>query len=125
MPASTTGPGGHGRLLESAGYNVAYTAGSHDGGIDLIASRPDLHGAIQLRLYVQCKSQTHPVGVDVVRALIGALPSGQGSGVVVSPGGFSAEARQVARDRGVTLWGPEDIARLGSESAGSPGHQDH
>jgi SNF2 family DNA or RNA helicase len=109
-----------GRLLEAAGYNVAFTPGSHDQGIDIVASKPDLHGTFQMRLFIQCKSQTHPVGVDVVRALVGSLPSGQGIGVVVSPGGFSGEAKAAARERGVTLWGLSDIEKLaGLDLAGS------
>jgi hypothetical protein len=108
-----------GRLLESAGYNVVFTPGSHDRGIDIIASKPDLQGTFQVRLFVQCKSQTHPVGVDVVRALVGALPQGQGTGVIVSPGGFSAEAKAAARERGVTLWSLTDIEKLaGTDQTG-------
>jgi SNF2 family DNA or RNA helicase len=109
-----------GRLLESAGYNVSFTPGSHDQGIDIVASKPDLHGTFQVRLFIQCKSQTHPVGVDVVRALVGSLPAGQGTGVIVSPGGFSGEAKAAARERGVTLWSLSDIEKLaGTDVAGS------
>ena len=109
-----------GRLLESAGYNVAFTPGSHDHGIDIVASKPDLHGTFEVRLFIQCKSQTHPVGVEVVRALVGSLPAGQGIGVIVSPGGFSGEAKAAARERGVTLWSLADIEKLAAADAPGP-----
>jgi hypothetical protein len=128
-PAAPTAPGSMGpiefeqhigRLLEAAGYNVAFTPGSHDQGIDIVATKPDLHGTFQVRLFIQCKSQTHPVGVEVVRALVGSLPAGQGIGVIVSPGGFSAEAKAAARERGVTLWSLSDIEKLAGMNPAGP-----
>jgi len=59
-------------------------------------------------------------GVEVVRALVGSLPAGQGIGVIVSPGGFSAEAKAAARERGVTLWSLSDIEKLAGMNPASP-----
>jgi SNF2 family DNA or RNA helicase len=104
-----------GRRLELAGYAVEFTAPSHDGGIDLVATRVDAGGLARSKLYVQCKLSARPVGVGAVRELIGSLPPVVGgvTGVVASRAGFSAEARSLARVRGIDLWGPEDLDRLG------------
>jgi SNF2 family DNA or RNA helicase len=104
------------RRLEVAGYAVEFTAPSHDGGIDLVATRVDGGGLTRSKLYVQCKLSARPVGVGAVRELIGALPPlvGGVTGVVASRAGFSSEARSLARVRGIALWGAEDLDRLGA-----------
>jgi hypothetical protein len=104
------------RRLELAGYVVEFTAPGHDGGIDLVAIRVDAGGLARSKLYVQCRVSARPVGVGAVRALIGSLPPLVGSvtGVVASRAGFSAEARSLARVRGIDLWGPEDLDGLGT-----------
>jgi hypothetical protein len=104
------------RRLELAGYTVEFTASSHDGGIDLVATRVDAGGLARSKLYVQCKVSARPVGVGAVRELIGSLPPlvGGVTGVVASRAGFSADARSLARVRGIDLWGPEDLDRLGA-----------
>ena len=102
--------------LEAAGYAVEFTAPSHDGGIDLVATRVDASGLSHSKLYVQCKLLARPVGVGAVRELIGSLPpvAGGVTGVVASRAGFSAEARSLARVRGIDLWGAEELERLGA-----------
>jgi superfamily II DNA or RNA helicase len=102
--------------LEVAGYMVEFTAPSHDGGIDLVATRVDAGGLARSKLYVQCKVAARPVGVGAVLELIGSLPPlvGGVTGVLASRAGFSAEARSLARVRGIDLWGPEDLVRLGA-----------
>jgi hypothetical protein len=54
--------------------------------------------------------------VDVVRQLIGSLPplTGGVTGVLASRAGFSSDARGAARVRGIDLWGPEELDRLGA-----------
>lgn len=103
------------RRLELAGYVVEYTPASHDGGIDLVASKVEAAGLARSLLYVQCKASARPAGVDAVRELIGALPPDAGgvTGVLAARGGFSVEARSWARVRGIELWGLEELARLG------------
>lgn len=91
-----------GDLLRRLGWSVELTPPSRDGGIDLRISKVDAVG-IETRLYIQCKNQQAPVSVDVVRALNGVLdPTIQG--VVAAPGGFTADARVFAEDRGIQLW---------------------
>jgi len=101
------------RLLERRGWRVETTPLTHDGGIDLRASRVvDIGG--ETVLYIQCKNYQSPAGVDVVRQLNGVLPKHQpGSrGVVVCPSGFSADARSFAKDRGILLWDRHHIFEL-------------
>jgi SNF2 family DNA or RNA helicase len=62
-------------ILERKGYVVKKTPRSRDGGIDLIASMTDEVGITQ-ELYIQCKDHARPVGVEVVRELIGVIPVG-------------------------------------------------
>ena len=102
-----------GHLLELSGYSVEFTPESHDGGIDIVATRTEAAGLAGSVLYVQCKSSDHPVGVAEVRQLLGSLPPfAPGVGVVASAGGFSQEAAELARLRGVRLWGPAELSKL-------------
>jgi hypothetical protein len=102
--------------LEAAGYSVEFTASPHDGGVDLIATKFEAGGLTRSALYVQCKLHAEPIGVEAVRALIGSLPplAGGVTGVLAAPSGFSTFARSLARVRGIDLWGPEELSRLGA-----------
>ncbi len=102
-----------GGLLQRKGWHVESTPLSRDGGVDLIARRFDDVGAESV-LYIQCKNQSNPVGVPVVRELNGALPSLQTGvrGVVVCPSGFTADARAFARIRGLVLWDRHGLFQL-------------
>ena len=94
------------KLLESKGWEVEATPPTRDGGVDLIARRDDEIG-LESILYVQCKNYASPVGVDVVRELNGVLPRQLigTRGVLVCPGGFTADAIAFAKDREIALWG--------------------
>jgi SNF2 family DNA or RNA helicase len=97
-------------LLSRQGYHVEHVGHARDGGIDVIAEKSDAVGA-PLRLFIQCKDTRHPVGLEAVRGLNGALPPGDRSitGVLVSPAGFTPEARSFAFARHLQLW---DAAKL-------------
>ncbi len=99
--------------LREQGYKVESTPRSHDGGIDLIASRMDLLG-IESRCFIQCKNLTNPVAVSVVRELIGAAASVDQSAtlIVAAPSGFTSEAKALARPRGVLLWDAKALESL-------------
>ncbi len=101
--------------LERAGYFVELTPRSHDGGIDLVATKVEAGGLARSQLWVQCKLSSRPSGVDAVRELIGSLPPAPAgvTGVLVARAGFTAEAAAWARVRGIELWGPEELRRLG------------
>ena len=101
------------RLLTKRGWKVETTPATRDGGIDVRAERTsDVEGS--LTLLVQCKNHAQPVGVDVVRELSGVIPLDRPAvrGVVACPGGFTADARQFARQRGILLWDRSELFRL-------------
>lgn len=100
-------------LLEHKKWKVESTPLTRDGGIDLIARRHDDIG-LEIILYIQCKNHASPVGVDVIRELNGVLPGGSKSvkGVVVCPNGFTADATNFAKDRGISLWDRHNLFEL-------------
>ena len=102
-------------LLKTRGWTVDRTPLSHDGGIDLIARRTDEVG-IEQTLYVQCKDHARPVGVEVVRELIGVLPAGSTiQGVLAAPAGTTGDATALAKARGVVIWDETSLSRLEGE----------
>ena len=103
------------RILEQRGWTVERTPRSRDGGVDVIGSRTDEVGIEQL-IYVQCKDHSRPVGVQVVRELIGALPTDQNVyAVLVAPAGLTSDAQQVANKRGVIVWDQHKLDELEAE----------
>lgn len=99
-------------LLSSRGWAVQRTPVSRDGGVDLIARRTDEVG-IEQTLYVQCKDHARPVGVEVVRELIGVLPAGTTvQGVLVASSGITADAAALVAQRGVVIWDDAALTRL-------------
>ena len=99
-------------LLSSRGWVVERTPRSRDGGVDLVARRTDEVG-IDQTLYVQCKDYARPVGVEVVRELIGVLPVGTTvQGVLAASSGVTADAAALAAQRGVVIWDDAALTRL-------------
>ena len=91
-------------VLQSRGWDVQRTPRSRDGGIDLIASRIDEVGLTQT-LYVQCKDYARPVGVEIVRELLGVLPpDGSVRALIVAAAGLTVDAAKLAERRNVTVW---------------------
>lgn len=104
------------RILEHRGWTVEHTPMSRDGGIDLIGSRTDEVGIEQL-IYVQCKDYSRPVGVQVVREFLGALPTERKvHAVLAAPQGLTGDALRVANDRGVIVWDEGKLGQLEAES---------
>jgi len=102
-----------GERLESHGFRVSRTPLSHDGGVDLLASRCD-HLGIESTLHVQCKNTNTPVGVGTVRELRGVVPD-RSSGVtpiVACPSGFTSDAIAFAVQSGVLLWDMDALKNL-------------
>ena len=99
-------------LLRRLGWSVETTPRSRDGGVDLVATRSDELG-IEDCLYVQCKDHARPVGVDVVRELLGVLPPHRVvRPVLVSPAGVTGDAQSLARERNVLVWNEERLLAL-------------
>ena len=101
-------------LLSKIGYKVKTTPISRDGGIDLIASKDDEVGISQ-ELIIQCKDYAKPVGVSVVRELIGSSPKeGNPIAVLVSPSGVTSDARKAAALGNVAVWDEAKLTELES-----------
>jgi len=104
------------RLLERKGWKVETTPITRDRGIDLIARRVDEIG-VETSLYIQCKNHASPVGVEVARALNGALPQQLSGirGVLVCPSGFTASAVAFAKERDLVFWDRHQLFALAHE----------
>jgi restriction system protein len=104
-----------GALLVGMGYYVPRIASpGPDGGVDVVAYRDPL-GVSSPRLKVQVKHREQKVTVQEVRELEGVLRKEGDIGLIVSSGGFTAEAEREIRsspkhietmdlDRLITLW---------------------
>lgn len=110
-----------GAALRNAGYRVANQAlPGPDGGVDLVVERD------RKRVLVQCKHwQTKPVGVGVIREIVGVVASRKADGaMVVTSGRFTDEAKAFAARTGVDLIDGERLQKLigagQSESVGAP-----
>lgn len=100
------------RILSAHGWSVERTPCSRDGGIDLIATKLDAVG-IEQTIYVQCKNQARPVGVEVMREFVGVLPIGKNiQPILASPTGATADAVRLAKQRGVMIWDESTLSRL-------------
>ncbi|GMU84234.1 MAG: hypothetical protein AMXMBFR47_41040 [Planctomycetota bacterium] len=100
------------RVYEAQGYSVQRTGASHDGGVDVIASRES--GGARDRIAVQCKHQKDNVGRPVLQQLWGVVsadPSFTRADLVTSAN-FSREARAFAIGKRVTLIERETLIRL-------------
>jgi HJR/Mrr/RecB family endonuclease len=80
-------------MFEKLGYSVTLTKETHDGGKDLMILRSSILG--NFLIYTECKrnSPDRPVGVRVVRELLGSITAdGATAGVIVTSSYFSPEA---------------------------------
>jgi len=101
------------QLFRDLGYDTELTRQSRDGGVDVIARREDVVG-VTTTLYIQCKNHVAPVGVETIRAVVGAVPVDDlgGRPMVVCPAGFSAQAVTFAEARDVQLVDCERLREL-------------
>lgn len=88
--------------LESKGYKTDYKAASRngDGGIDIQASKGSEN------LLVQCKYWKDPVGVSVIREMIGTLityPEGSKKGVIVTSSELTIPAIELAMQHDIQI----------------------
>jgi len=99
-------------ILRNRGWSVQNTPTSRDGGVDVIGTKIDEVG-IEEVIYVQCKDYNRPVGVTVVRELLGVIPEqGNVRPVLAAPSGVTGDAERLAKQRGVILWDKSKLAEL-------------
>jgi len=99
-------------ILRAMGYKAKVSPKGPDRGVDVIAS-PDGLGLTQPRIKAEVKHRDGSMGAPAIRGFIGALREGD-SGLFVSTGGFTREARYEA-DRStfpLTLVDLDDLADL-------------
>lgn len=82
-------------FLRMAGYEAQETNTGADGGVDIRITKPTVEG---FKGVVQCKAwNTYKVGVKPVRELFGIMAAERISyGMVITSGGFTAEAEEFA-----------------------------
>lgn len=102
----TLDPGGHFEIIQDVKLPEVHGAKSQ---VDiLLRSRNKLMGD----LLISCKSSKYPVGIDHVREWSDVVQRhGASGGAIVSPTGFTAEARLAAADpqRRISLWLPRRL----------------
>lgn len=99
-------------ILRAMGYKAKVSPKGPDRGVDVVAS-PDGLGLTQPRIKAEVKHRDGAMGAPAIRGFIGTLRDGD-SGLFISTGGFSREARYEA-DRctfPLTLVDMDDLANL-------------
>ncbi|MGA2707671.1 MAG: restriction endonuclease [Steroidobacteraceae bacterium] len=99
------------------GYRVDGRGGSGpDGGIDLIATKA------KKRILIQCKHwKTQQVGATVIRELHGLVTARRADGgVVITGGGFSREAKELARTCRIRLIDGDRLQHIIGSAQSSP-----
>ncbi|MEY2881266.1 MAG: hypothetical protein RLZZ15_3646, partial [Verrucomicrobiota bacterium] len=93
-------------LFENAGYKARLRPSGGEANLELL--RPNMSEPVVL---ICClPGAAGMAGPRVVRELFaGLVSSGVDAGWVISPGGFSSEARAEATDRGITLINGEEL----------------
>jgi len=81
-------------ILRAMGYKAKVSPKGPDRGVDVIAS-PDGLGLTQPRIKAEVKHRSGSMGAPSIRGFIGALREGD-SGLFISTGGFTREARYEA-----------------------------
>ncbi len=79
---------------------------SHE--IDVIASKTD--ELLTLSVAIECKAWNNPIDTDVVAKFHDAhLDLGIGHGLIVALAGARPRAMEMAKERGITVWGPDEL----------------
>lgn len=99
-------------ILRAMGYKAKVSPKGPDRGVDVIAS-PDGLGLTQPRIKAEVKHRCGSMGAPSIRGFIGALREGD-SGLFISTGGFTREARYEAERSTfpLTLVDLDDLADL-------------
>jgi restriction system protein len=99
-------------ILRAMGYKAKVSPKGPDRGVDVIAS-PDGLGLTRPRIKAEVKHRNGSMGAPAIRSFIGALREGD-SGLFISTGGFTREARYEAERSTfpLTLVDLDDMADL-------------
>jgi restriction system protein len=100
-------------VLRAEGYTTRLSPPGADGGVDILAARGDM-GFEGPRIAVQVKNSISSMGVPQLNELVGAKSAfGADQALYVSWGGFTSEARRLARNEWfqLRLWDAEDLVR--------------
>ncbi|MBL4821200.1 MAG: restriction endonuclease, partial [Gammaproteobacteria bacterium] len=99
-------------IFRAMGYKSKVSPKGPDRGVDVVAS-PDGLGLTQPRIKAEVKHRDGSMGAPAIRGFIGALREGD-SGLFISTGGFSREARYEAERSTfpLTLVDLDDLADL-------------
>lgn len=101
-------------ILNALGWNAQVTQASRDHGADVIAEKQGL------RVVIQCKRYSQPVGNKAVQEVHSALNLYAGDvGCVVAPSGFTPQARREANGLAVKLLHHSELDNL-DEMLGTP-----
>ncbi len=100
------------RVYEKQGYKATVTGKSHDGGIDIKATR--ITDSAREFVVIQCKHQAATVGREVLQQLWGVVHSNSAitRGDFVTTSRFSLHAREFAADKRLTLIDRTELERL-------------
>jgi hypothetical protein len=91
-------------LLNRAGYAAQLTAGSGDGGVDIVLDG----GTI-----IQCKARRGPCGPAILRELYGSLHDfGAQKAILISREGFTRASLEFAEGKPIDLWDRSTLIAL-------------
>ncbi|MDF1496975.1 MAG: restriction endonuclease [Patescibacteria group bacterium] len=95
-------------LFTKLGYKADAVGKSHDGGIDVIATKNGITNYIQCKKYI-----TNKVPVSAVRDFYGALANklANGKGYIITTNTFTLEAEKFAEDKPIELIDGFDLIR--------------
>jgi superfamily II DNA or RNA helicase len=102
-------------VYEKQGYAVKLGPGSHDGGIDVEATK--VATSSTERIVIQCKHQQQNVGRPVLHQLWGVISADPGitRGVLATSSGFTSEAMGFAGGKRLTLIDGQQLRKLAEE----------
>ena len=104
-----------GTVYRNLGYRVETTAGSGDGGVDLILRK---NGKTTV---VQCKSHQAPIGPAIARDLFGAMVASRAdSAILACTGGFTRGVLEFVQGKPITLISASELAILGEAVEDKP-----
>ncbi|MEH7399374.1 restriction endonuclease [Gottfriedia acidiceleris] len=97
-------------LLQAMGYNVRVSPKGPDGGVDILAHK-DAFGFEKPIIKVQVKHRKSTSGSPEIQQLLGAHPI-DANALFLSTGGFTSQAKEVARQNNVKLLDLEELVNL-------------